>query len=169
MQRGQPTTRLSIEDNPMYKRGYEAGFAAGQRASPEKGTQQQIIRPNGQPFSIEQQITRPNGQPFSVEQQITRPNGQPFSPGISNRRSQSQDNKDMKGFRKADRSTVEPRPIQTNKPIKTSRLSNEFQSQRSVDKPTITRNVRLPNREHEMAGKTTNPETEVQFNAQGHY
>jgi hypothetical protein len=40
--------------------------------------------------------------------------------------------------------------------------------QRSVGNPTTTRTVYNP-QEHEIAGKTTNPETEVQFNSRGHY
>jgi hypothetical protein len=140
MQKTPPASRLSIEGNPMYARGYAAGFEAGQRASRDNGAQQQIIRPIGQPFTS----------------------------GIGNRRSQSQDNKDIKGIRKADRTIVEPRLIQEKKPIKTGRLSNEFQSGKSFDKPAVTRDVHIHNQEHEMVGKTTTPETEVQVPGRGH-
>jgi hypothetical protein len=126
MQKSQPTARLSIEENQMYKRGYDAGFEAGQRAIRDKGTQQQINRINGQPFTS----------------------------GTGNRRSLSQDNKDIKTIRKIDRNIVESRPIQVNKPIKTGRLSNEFQAQKTFDNPTIMR---------------TNPETEIQSNIPEQY
>jgi hypothetical protein len=141
MQKSQPNARLSIEENQMYRRGYEAGFEAGQRAIRDKGTQQQINRINGQPFTS----------------------------GTGNRRSLSQDNKDIKTIRKVDRTIVESRPIQVNKPIKTGRLSNEIQTEKTFDNPTVVRKVQLNNQEHEMEGKNTNPGTEVQFNARGQY
>jgi len=142
MQKSQPTARLSIEENQMYKRGYDAGFEAGQRAIRDKGTQQQINRINGQPFTS----------------------------GTGNRRSLSQDNKDIKTIRKIDRTIVESRPIQVNKPIKTGRLSNEFQTQKTFDNSTIKRNVRVHNQEHEIDGTTTtNPETEIQSNIREQY
>jgi len=141
MQKSQPNARLSIEENQMYRRGYEAGFEAGQRAIRDKGTQQQINRINGQPFTS----------------------------GTGNRRSLSQDNKDIKTIRKVDRTIVESRPIQVNKPIKTGRLSNEFQTQRTFDNPTVIRKVQLNNQEHVMNGTTSTPETELQFNTHEQY
>ena len=140
MQRSQPTGRGSNERNSEYERGYAAGFEAGQRTVREQGTYQQ-----------------PNN----------RMQGQPINSGFGgNRRSQSRDYEGIKSLPKTDRTMIEQRLNEVNQPAD---FTNGFQSRRSLDNPANMRNNQPANREHEMAGKVTNPDNKVQFSARGRY
>jgi hypothetical protein len=61
------------------------------------------------------------------------------------------------------------RDVQSRKPVGEGPITRDGQTRRSADNPTTTRDVHLHNQEHEMTGKTTNPETAVQFTTQGRY
>lgn len=100
-------------------------------------------------FEAGQRLTREQG-PY--QQPNNRMQGQPMTSGFgpTNRRSQSRD-------------------YDGNNPNRPTDYTNGFQSRRSFDNPVNTRNNLPQNREHEMAGKVTNPDSRVQYNARGQY
>lgn len=126
MRKSQPTTRPSFEEDPKYRRGYEAGYEAGQRAYREQGAQQQINRVNGQPFTSK--IVNPISYSQDYKDIVHKPNK-----GIG--------------------TNIEPYTNKGIQPIKTGRLSNEYQSRRSFDKPTLTRDNQISSQEYEINGK----------------
>jgi len=142
MQKGQSGARLSTDENRSsgYAQGFQAGFEAGRRASHGEGAQQNITRTNGQPLTV----------------------------GKVNQKSQLQDKKGSIHTRQVGIKSFQQRPSLDKKPANNGHLSNGFQSRKSFDQPTITRDVAIHNQEHKINGQITNPETGVKFNARGH-
>jgi hypothetical protein len=176
MQKGQPAARFSADKNGTqnqtygqnipsdYSQGFSAGFEAGQRASLTEGTQQ---KNNGQRLSAGTSRQQPESNRAFIGTRQTRI--EPFE-NPTNKNTQQH---------------LERRPGQEQThsygaPVTSGNgglLSDGFQARRSLDEaskrnlnqPTMTRDARTQNREHEINGQITNPGAEVRFNSQGHY
>jgi hypothetical protein len=100
--------------------------------------------------------------------------------GNGNRRSLSQGNRDFTNTQQTRIKTFnKDKPMQQSSGQRTTpttgRLSDGFQARKSYDRPIKTRTsfdqptISRDNRDHEMEGQITNPETTVKYNNRGHY